>query len=184
MEDSQATTEVATTQGSVFSPDDDLSTLWVKAYQGEVSGETLFGRLAERSEEPDRRRKLDVLRRLEANTRNAVVPAMEFNALPTNPDPDVRRDAEILADAAASLPWSDLMSAFEPITTQFIGLYKRIGELARPEDKAIAALLVAHEEALREFAMRARRPDRRFAQPDRRAPPYLFRSPLTRHRGP
>jgi hypothetical protein len=153
MDDTVTTTDTSSGE-SVFSPDDDLSTLWMKAYQGEVSGETLFGRLAERVDEPDHRRKLDVLRLLEARTRSALVPAMEHIGLSIDPDPDVERDAETLADAAASLPWSDLLAAFEPITTQFIELYKRIGELARDEDQAVAGLLVAHEEALREFARR------------------------------
>ncbi len=153
MDDTGTTTEEPT-QESVFSPDDDLGTLWMKAYQGEVSGEVLFGGLAERTDEPGRRHKLDVLRLLESRTRHALVPALEHNALGTDPDPDVVRDAEALADAAATLPWSDLMAAFEPITTQFIALYQRIGELTGEEDRAVAELLVAHEEALREFARR------------------------------
>jgi hypothetical protein len=79
---------------------------------------------------------------------------MEHSGLPIEPDPDVVHDADTLADAAASLPWSDLMGSFEPITTQFISLYERIGELAREEDRPVAALLVAHEHALRGFARR------------------------------
>jgi hypothetical protein len=153
MDDTPTATD-APTQESVFSVDDDLSTLWVKAYQGEVSGEVLFGRLAQRAEESDRRHKLEVLRDLESRTRGALVPTMERNGLPTDPDPDVERDAATLADAAASLPWSDLLAAFEPITTQFIALYRRIGELAGDEDQMVAGLLVDHEEALREFARR------------------------------
>jgi hypothetical protein len=152
--DDAAATTGAPTEPSVFSPDDDLGVLWVKAYQGEVSGEVLFGRLAEHVDEPDHRRKLGVLRLLEARTRDALVPAMERHGLPTGADPDVERDAATLAEASASLPWSVLMEAFEPITTQFIALYTRIGELAPAEDRPVADLLVAHEEALREFARR------------------------------
>ncbi len=153
MDDSPTTTDLPP-DNSVFSPDDDLPTLWVKAYQGEVSGERLFGRLAERTDVADHRDKLEVLRRLEIRTRGAMVPAMEHNQLPVEPDPDVIADAEALADATASLPWSDLLAAFEPITTQFISLYERIGDLARDEDRPVAELLVAHEVALREFARR------------------------------
>ncbi len=139
---------------SVFSPEDDLGALLVRAYQGEVSGEALFGRLAEQCAQPDHRRKLGVLRELEARTRHAMVPAMERHGLPVEADPAVERDAEALADGVATLPWSDLLSAFEPITTQFLALYRRIGELAPPEDGEMAGLLVDHEEALREFARR------------------------------
>ena len=42
MDASQETVETAA-PNAVFSPGDDLATLWFKAYQGEVSGETLFG---------------------------------------------------------------------------------------------------------------------------------------------
>jgi hypothetical protein len=150
--DDAATTTGAPAEPSVFSPDDDLNVLWVKAYQGEVSGEALFGRLSELVAEPGHRHRLDVLRELEARTKAALVPAMEHHGLPTDADPDVERDARTLADASASLPWSVLMEAFEPITTQFIALYTRIGELARPADRGVADLLVAHEEALRAFA--------------------------------
>jgi hypothetical protein len=153
MDDAQLTTDTAAPE-PVFSAEDDLSTLLIKAYQGEVSGEVLFGQLAHRTDDADHRHKLEVLRLLEARTRDAMVPAMERSGLPTDPDPEVEHDAETLADAAASLAWSDLLAAFEPITTQFIGLYQRIGELATVEDRAVADLLVAHEEALREFGRR------------------------------
>ena len=40
---------------------------------------------------------------------------------------------------------------FGPITAQFIPLYRRIGELS-PSERETAGLLVAHEEALRDFS--------------------------------
>lgn len=141
-------------------PGDDLATLWVKAYQGEVSGEALFGGLASLTDDLDHRRKWEVLRELEARTREACVGAMKRNGLPMEPDPEVVTEAEARAEAGSSLTWNDLMSFFEPITTEFIAVYRRIGELATA-DRAEADLLVAHEEALREFARRelAGRPD-------------------------
>jgi hypothetical protein len=136
-----------------FSPDDDLAALWVKAYQGEVSGEALFGRMAVLTEDPDHRRKWETLRLLEARTREACVPAMERNGLPTGPDPEVVKAAEGQAEAGASLSWEDLLSFFEPITTEFLTVYRRIGEISAA-DRVESELLVAHEEALREFARR------------------------------
>ena len=138
---------------AVFTPEDDLATLWFKAYQGEVSGEILFGRVAALSEDPDHRQKMEVLCLLEARTKEACVPAMVRNGLSTDPDPQTVSDAEALAEAAATLAWADFLAAFEPITTQFVALYERIGEVAAA-DKAEAELLVAHENALREFARR------------------------------
>ena len=43
------------------------------------------------------------------------------------------------------------MSATVAITGQFLPLYRRIGELD-PSEHDVAELLVAHEEALRDFA--------------------------------
>ena len=138
---------------AIFTPADDLSSLWVKAYQGEVSGETLFGNVAGRIDDPDHKEKLELLRLLEARTREACVPAMERNGLSTDPDPQTVKDAEALAEAVAPLPWSDFMGAFESITTQFLALYRRIGEISEA-DRVESTLLVAHEEALRDFARR------------------------------
>jgi hypothetical protein len=152
MDDPPVVTETAAPDGT-FSADDDLGSLWVKAYQGEVSGEALFGGLAARTDDPDHRRKWEVLEKLEARTREACVGAMERNGLPTGPDPAVVAEAEGRAEAGSTLAWNDLMAFFEPITTEFLALYRRIGELAEA-DRAEADLLVAHEEALREFARR------------------------------
>ena len=41
--------------------------------------------------------------------------------------------------------------AFEPITSQYIPLYQRVGELS-PAEREISDLLVAHERALCAFA--------------------------------
>jgi hypothetical protein len=138
---------------AIFTPDDGLATLWFKAYQGEVSGETLFGRVAALCDDPDHRRKMEVLRLLEARTKEACAPAMIRNGLSTDPDPQTVRDAEALGQAVATVPWTDFLGAFESITTQFLALYRRIGEVAAA-DLAESELLVAHEEALREFARR------------------------------
>lgn len=141
------------TPNGVFSDDDDLGTLWVKAYQGEVSGEALFGRMAVLSGDPEQSGKWEVLRVLEARTREACVPAMERHGLPTGADPAVVSEAEGRAEMGAEFSWADLMAFFEPITTDFLALYRRIGQISEV-DRAEVAILVAHEEALREFARR------------------------------
>jgi hypothetical protein len=152
MENAQETVEPAAPD-AVFSAEDDLSTLLVKAYQGEVSGEIVFGAVAAATDDPDHRKKMEVLRLLEARTREACVPAMERNGLPTDPDPQTVKEAEALGEAVASFAWNDFMGAFESITTQFLALYHRIGEVSEA-DRVESDLLVAHEEALREFARR------------------------------
>ena len=43
--------------------------LWVESYQGEVLGEALFGAMAARESDPDRRHQLEVLTLLERTTK-------------------------------------------------------------------------------------------------------------------
>jgi hypothetical protein len=134
----------------VFSEDDPLNVLWVKAYQGEVLGEALFGRMADQMDDEDHVAKMRVLAELERRTKMAVAPALERAGLSTGPDDESLQTAEALA-GAASTPWKDLMATFEPITSQFCAMYRRIGELD-PSEKETSDLLVAHELALRSFA--------------------------------
>jgi hypothetical protein len=138
----------------IFSPDDGIEKLWVKAYQGEVLGEQLFGRLAAQLDEDSRvedAAKMRVLATMERRTKEAIAPALERAGISTEPDPEILATAEILAGATATTPWNELMATFEPITTQYSAMYVRIGELA-PAERATADLLVAHELALRNFA--------------------------------
>jgi hypothetical protein len=134
----------------IFSADDPADVLWVKAYQGEVLGEALFGRMAELIDDEEHAAKMRVLATLERRTKEAIAPALERAGLSTEADPESLSTAEALA-GAASTPWKDLLATFEPITSQFCAMYRRIGELD-PSEKDASDLLVAHELALRNFA--------------------------------
>ncbi len=143
--------EVGTRQfDQVYSGDDPLDVLWVKAYQGEVLGEALFGRMADRMDDEDHVAKMRVLSELERRTKEAIAPTLERAGLSTASDPESLKTAEALA-GAADTPWTDLLATFEPITSRFCAMYRRIGELD-PSEKEAADLLVAHELALRAFA--------------------------------
>jgi hypothetical protein len=148
-------TDAAGTTGTqdfqqIFSEDDPLAVLWVKAYQGEVLGEALFDRMADQIDDADHKAKMRVLAELERRTKEAVAPALERAGLPTQPDDESLETAEALA-GAADTPWKDLLATFEPITSQFCAMYRHIGELD-PSERAASDLLVAHELALRAFA--------------------------------
>jgi hypothetical protein len=134
----------------IFSPDDSVDELWVKAYQGEVLGEALFGRFADQIADEEHAAKMRVLAELERRTKEAIAPALERAGLSTQPDPDSISTAEALAGAGTT-PWLELLATFEPITSQFCAMYRRIGELD-PTERAASELLVAHELALRNFA--------------------------------
>lgn len=135
----------------IFSPDDPLEEILVKAYQGEVLGEALFGGIAARLADEDHSAKMRVLSELERRTKEAAAPALIRAGVDTTPDPEVLSTAEALVPDAAAMGWEELMVSFEPITSQYIPLYQRIGEL-EPAEREISDLLVAHERALCAFA--------------------------------
>jgi hypothetical protein len=135
----------------IFTAEDTLSELWTKAYQGEVLGELLFGGIAEQIGDPDQAAKMRAVATLERRTKEATAPALERAGVPTEPDPEMEVLAAALIPGALGMPWGDLMGTIGPITQQYIPLYQRIGELS-PAERETADLLVAHEEALREFA--------------------------------
>jgi hypothetical protein len=141
----------ATTPEPIFTAEEGLGELWVKAYQGEVLGELLFGGIAEQLADPDQAAKLRVVATLERRTKEATAPALERAGISTDPDPEMQVLASVLIPGALEMTWSDLMGTIGPITEQYVPLYQRIGELS-PAERETADLLVAHEVALRTFA--------------------------------
>ncbi len=135
----------------IFSPADGLAELWTKAYQGEVLGELLFGGIADQLEDPGQAAAMRTLATLEQRTKDAVAPALERAGIPTDVDPETQALAAALLPGALALSWGELMATIGPITAQYIPLYRRIGELS-PAERETASLLVAHEEALRDFS--------------------------------
>jgi hypothetical protein len=135
---------------SIFSPDDSLETLWIKAYQGEILGEILFNGIADHLDDPDRARKMRVLGRLERRTKEAAAPALQRAGISTEPDPDTVSLAEALVESTAQVPWDDIMGSFGTITAQYREMYARIGELD-PSEIETSDMLVAHELALASF---------------------------------
>jgi hypothetical protein len=146
--DTSTDTSSDTSPPSIFSPEDSLEELWVRAYQGEVLGEALFGAIADRLDDAEHARKMRVLATLERKTKEAIAPALERAAISTDPDPAMLELADALA---VDVTWAAFMSATVEITKQYIPLYERIGELD-PTESAASELLVAHEVALRAFA--------------------------------
>jgi hypothetical protein len=145
-------TDTDTAPEPIFTPEDGLAELWVRAYQGEVLGELLFGGIAEHLDDPDQAAKMRVLASLERRTKEATAPALERAGITTDPDPEMEATATALLPGALAMGWSELMGTIGPITAQYIPLYQRIGELS-PAERDTADLLVAHEAALRDFAL-------------------------------
>jgi hypothetical protein len=133
----------------------DEQELWVESYQGEVLGEALFGALAAREDDPDRQAKLLTLTRLERSTTDLAEPVFERHAWDRGDTAKTTADAAALAEAVAATTWQEFLASFGPITTQYLGTYRQLVELAGDdEDRRIAEAYVAHELALAAFARR------------------------------
>ena len=64
----------------IFTSEEGLEELWVKAYQGEVLGELLFGGIAEQLGDPDQAAKMKVVATLERRTKEATAPGWSGRA--------------------------------------------------------------------------------------------------------
>jgi hypothetical protein len=121
-----------------------------QAYEGEVLGEAFFGTLADRTDDPDHKAKLEVLRRLEASTKELLRPVVEEHGV-TVDDTTAAKAGEQFAEGATALSWPDLMASLPEGTAQYADLYERMrGDV---EDSLVDQLL-AHEAALAEFSRR------------------------------
>jgi hypothetical protein len=130
--------------------------LWVESYQGEVLGETLFGRLAEREEEPTRRRQLEVLTLLERSTKVLAEPVLARRRIEPGDTAASVANATELAEALVAVAWEDFAASILPVTAEFLVKYRELVELAVDDAELdVATAYVAHEEALATFARRA-----------------------------
>lgn len=130
--------------------------LWVESYQGEVLGEALFGLLAERETDPEHRRQLEVLTRLERRTKELAESVFEHRRLDRGNTEGSLSSAAQLADGLADTSWQDFLGSFEPIISEFLARYRQLVQLAEDDsERAIAEAYVAHELALASFVRRS-----------------------------
>ena len=130
----------------------DATTLWREAFEGEVLGEALFRTMAERTDDPDRRAKLDVLRRLEGSTRDLLRPVLERLGIPTDGEPAAAATGAGFAESAATQPWDDLLRGIPQTTAKYAAMYRELRGLVGEEEHGVVDALIAHEEALCAFA--------------------------------
>jgi hypothetical protein len=132
------------------------SELWVESYQGEVLGESLFGRLAEREPDPEHRHQLEVLALLERATKELAEPVFETRGLDRGDTAGSVAIAAGFADGLADTSWGDFLGSFEPVISQFLSKYRELVRLADNDaERAVAEAYVAHELALASFARRS-----------------------------
>ena len=133
-------------------PTRSVDELWRDSYEGEVYGELIFRRAAERQSAPTRRHQLEVLALLERKTRELAEPIMAARKITID---DVTSGAEERAGTVAAYSWEEFLAWLERVTDRYVPLYKQLVELCSDAgERAVAQAYVAHEEALASYGRR------------------------------
>lgn len=132
--------------------DDERRRLLAWSYRGEVRGEALFAALATTFASDGRSGELEVLRDLEHGMAAALRPLLERDGVDGGDDDRSRTQGTDAAATVAESSWQEFLGLFEATTSDALDRYRRLRALAATADGPLIDVLVAHEEALREFA--------------------------------
>jgi hypothetical protein len=122
----------------------------LRAYEGELVGEALYRRLAEASQDADRRLKLMLIADVERRTNRLLQPLAErfqVHALPARIDEAVQRRVVELQ----VLSWKDFARKAASDWPPYIAQFQVLRDLAPTPDQATLQVVVDHEVALVEF---------------------------------
>ncbi len=130
------------------SEDEDYISAIRRAADGEVQGEILFKRLAEKAG-PEHRHKLDVLAQLEIRTSRELEGLVRRYGISINPSN--KQTAEERARKYDGMQFHDILEEWSTWIPDYVNLYDRLAERARPADKEALSFLAAHERAIDSF---------------------------------
>jgi len=125
------------------------------AYQAEVRGEATFSTLAELATSSDEVAIWRTLARLEATTRQRLIPLMQRHGIDTTPDEEQKRRGRERGEKRAATGFSAAVKSMAETLLPYLTLYARLEAEGPAEDRKEFACLNAHEIALHEFAMQA-----------------------------
>ena len=128
-----------------------LSSIEEHLYQGEVLGEAVFARFLAREEDPLRRYKWASLMQLESETKVRLRPFLAYLGLPIA-DADVKAQADGFAQNYATTPWADHMKTIVDVTDFYLGKFRAVAAFAPDCDRDVTQSMIAHEEAIQNFA--------------------------------
>ena len=131
---------------------DEFRELLVLAYQGEVLGEELFGRVAAQREDEGERAKLLAVQQLEAVTKERVAAYVAELGVDCGDDEASRAAARQVAESFGSRTWSELMATLGPATESYRDAYAKLKSVAPDPDHPLLDALIRHEQALRSFS--------------------------------
>ena len=124
----------------------------VSAWQGEQWGKEFFDRLAEATEDADRRGRWEVLAQLEAATGDRLAPLVADDAKAASRE--ARPKIDEAADAYAQLPYAEALHQMMTLVEPAIERFRVLLDMAPDEDRDAVQILFDHEIAIQRFAER------------------------------
>jgi hypothetical protein len=120
--------------------------------ESEMMGEILFNMAARLTWSSQRRRKWLLLRDLEAQTKNRLLEFLQLQQQRASLSRPVKIKGFYYGLILGLLPWSKSMKLLEHGATPFLKLYRHLEENADERSRELFTYVVAHEEAIVEFA--------------------------------
>lgn len=129
------------------------------AFQGEVLGESAYAVAARLTWVPRRRRKWEVLRQLETQTRECLAQALQREGIPARVALVLQVAGALVGVLAALAPWRLTMGLLGRAITVTQRWFARVAQETAVDDPSLLQYLVAHERAQGEFVRRERTGD-------------------------
>lgn len=127
---------------------------FARTLASEVLGEIVFATAARWTRTPERREKWLRLRELETHTKQRLVDFLATQGACVKPPRLPRLTGWAVGTALALLPWTLAMRALERGTRSYLEVFERLARSASDPDAGFFAYVVAHEQAIAEFARR------------------------------
>ncbi|MGE3649999.1 MAG: hypothetical protein AB7G10_16810 [Reyranellaceae bacterium] len=125
------------------------------AYQAEVRGEATFSVLAQRASDVDEAEIWRTLARLEATTRERMIPLMRRHGIDTTPDEAQRQRGRERGEKRAADGFAATVRSMTETLLPYLILYAQLEAEGPAADRRELACLNAHEIALHAFATHA-----------------------------
>lgn len=128
-------------------------------YKSEVTGEALFGLAAHLSISGYRRLRWRRLAQLETQTKQRYLAYLQSSGREAQYPRSAYCAGIVFGLVFTLLPWSLAMKLLEAGTPSLITVFERLREAASEPDQAFFGYVLAHEQAIAEFARRERGAD-------------------------
>lgn len=136
-----------------MSPQEYLATLQ-EFFQGEVTGEAMFGALAQSLDNPEHRYQMRVLEQLERETKELLRENVKRLGGETTESSAAREMGISQAKALAAMPWPKFIHIFRREVAKFVARFEEVEKSGPASDAKLLAAVTAHERALHSYSER------------------------------